>query len=579
MIHTSRRLFLPIIGKTRPELSAAITRQQLVLFRICAVLFIAAGICYLIWRYNQSQHAAYLFYFYVVWYTECLLFLGAVLRIVNYWSPADTPRQNSVHMVSEIRVLQDGEKDRPVLIDVFIATINEEAFILEETINESKRMFYPHRDVRISIYVLDDGQRDGRDADKENIKLLAQTCGVQYIGRENNQGFKAGNLNHAILKTDGDLFVILDADTRPFSRFLYNTTGYFRNHKTAWVQTPQWFKDITEETDLKIHLTGIAGKMGARMAHFIAFFHKDVKAGKDIFCSNPNVFYDVVLRRRNAYNAVFSCGAGSLMRRESVMTHAQKNPGTDKGTPFRHHISEDIFNSLLMHADKEHKWESVYHPGVECSMLSPQDLSSWIKQQQRYAMGSIDIGLSRYNPLWLKGLSLMQRISYFTVFYSYITPLLSVILFMTPIIYFFTQITPFDVSINFIVYFLLIHLLNITVFKIGNIAHSTRRFDQKFWASFSYMYASWLTVIRTRKLPFNVTPKKRNRQQNHWKHTLPQAGIIILTATGILYQILRLIAGYKVDVASTALFLLLGMYHIYQLNTFVRAAFWKPDNE
>jgi hypothetical protein len=93
------------------------------------------------------------------------------------------------------------------------------------------------------------------------------------------------------------------------------------------------------------------------------------------------------------------------------------------------------------------------------------------------------------------------------------------------------------------------------------------------------MYASWLTVIRTRKLPFNVTPKKRNPQQDHWKHILPQAAIIILTAIGIMYQIFRLITGSKIDIAATALFSLLGMYHIYQLNTFVRAAFWKPDNE
>jgi cellulose synthase (UDP-forming) len=57
---------------------------------------------------------------------------------------------------------------------------------------------------------------------------------------------KQATLKNAIEKTDGDLFVILDADTRAFPKFLENTTGYFRNEKLAWVQTPQWFYDLTE---------------------------------------------------------------------------------------------------------------------------------------------------------------------------------------------------------------------------------------------------------------------------------------------------------------------------------------------
>ncbi len=569
---------MPIIGKTRPEKPSVITPLQLKIFRLSSLVFIITGCFYITWRWIESFNPDHIEYCYIVWITECIFFLGSVLRIINYWHASDVEKQQAVHMLSEIRQLQPNEHDRPVTIDIYIATINEEEFILHETITEAKRLFYPYPDVSIKVYLLDDGQRDGRDHTKENFKSLAEKLDVYYVSRKNNIGFKAGNLNNAILQSCGDLFVILDADTRPFPRFLYHTTGYFRNHKVAWVQTPQWFKDITESENLKEHLKTIAGKSGLFIGNILERFYKKTTAGKDIFCSNPNVFYDVVLRRRNKHNAVFSCGAGSIMRREAVLSLMNENSNIELGIPYRHHISEDIFNSLLMHADVKNKWQSVYHAAVECSMLSPQDLTSWIKQQKRYAMGSIDIGLSKFNPLFLKGLTFMQRISYFTVFYSYITPLFSIILFAVPIIYFFTQTAPFIVSVKFIIFFILFQLLNIIVFKSGHGSISTKRFDQKFWASFSYIISSWLTVIQTRKLPFHVTPKKRVLDGKHWKHIIPHILIITCTILGIIYNSIHLFISSNVYWLPTILFTVLGIYHIYQLNTFVRAAFWKPDS-
>ena len=57
-----------------------------------------------------------------------------------------------------------------------------------------------------------------------------------------NIGFKAGNLQNGIENSSGDLFVILDADARPFPAFLKNTLGYFRKQRVAWVQTCQWLR-------------------------------------------------------------------------------------------------------------------------------------------------------------------------------------------------------------------------------------------------------------------------------------------------------------------------------------------------
>ena len=48
------------------------------------------------------------------------------------------------------------------------------------------------------------------------MRRVAEQEGVNYLSRENNIGFKAGNLRNGLEHTDGDFIVICDADTRVF---------------------------------------------------------------------------------------------------------------------------------------------------------------------------------------------------------------------------------------------------------------------------------------------------------------------------------------------------------------------------
>ena len=91
--------------------------------------------------------------------------------------------------------------------------------LVRYSIIDAKKMTYPYDDVSIKIFVLDDGKRDGRDPAKENMKVVAEEEGVAYLNREHNIGYKAGNLKNAMEHTNGDIFVILDADTRPLPDF------------------------------------------------------------------------------------------------------------------------------------------------------------------------------------------------------------------------------------------------------------------------------------------------------------------------------------------------------------------------
>ena len=70
---------------------------------------------------------------------------------------------------------------------------------------------------------------------------LAERLGCRYLSRPDNLHAKAGNLNAALPRTDGQFIAVLDADTVPQPDFLDKTLGYFQDERVALVQLPQEF--------------------------------------------------------------------------------------------------------------------------------------------------------------------------------------------------------------------------------------------------------------------------------------------------------------------------------------------------
>lgn len=133
-----------------------------------------------------------------------------------------------------------------------------------------------------TIYVLDDGHRPA-------IAALAQELGVQYLSRPDNLHRKAGNLNHALAHTHGDLIAILDCDFIPFSRFLDRTVGIFKDPKVALVKTAQ-------------HC-------------FNSDFHNR-NLGLDVLVPDDmDYFFRYVQVIRDPFTAVVCCGTSYLARR------------------------------------------------------------------------------------------------------------------------------------------------------------------------------------------------------------------------------------------------------------------------
>ena len=115
-----------------------------------------------------------------------MAFIGSLLTILNYWTHKDLPITKPVHYLSEIQDLEEGEIDRPIKIDLYIATYNEELAIVEDTVRDATKVRYPYDDVTINIHLLDDGHRDGSNPTKENFKAMAEKYGINYFVRDNN---------------------------------------------------------------------------------------------------------------------------------------------------------------------------------------------------------------------------------------------------------------------------------------------------------------------------------------------------------------------------------------------------------
>ncbi len=574
-----------------------------ILFRITAVVFIFVGIEYLTWRWNHSINWEAAWISLPLYFAEIMAFIGSILTILNYWSHKDIPKTAPVHFLSEIETIEN-DKDRPIRIDLYIATYNEELKFVEDTVKNAVRANYPFDDVSIKIYLLDDGHRDGTDPEKEDFKAMAEKYGINYISRENNIGYKAGNMNHAFYQTQGDIIVILDADTRIFPDFLINTTGYFRNKKMGWVQTPQWFYDIPSGLPLKDYLAIRYKKIGKYIGKIIPFSKKYI-IGKNVFGTDPQLFYDVILRRRNTSNAAFSCGAGSLQRRsaltelaireqdEKINEELKKIIKKDKKIdlyekqkelrktmplrPFVHHISEDIFTSILLHSDPN-KWQSYQHPDVECKMLSPQSYDIFIQQFSRYAEGTIDIALSKNNPLWIKGMTLRQRLSYLETIWSYLSPFWLTIFIFYPIVFFFTLIPPLKAfNFDFFIRIVPFLLLNTLVTMFGNWGVPTKRPEQFYLAGFWYKLQALYKVIFGKSITFNVTSKSVKYSNSNLKHIWPHLLVIVLSVAGILYN--AYLVYIKAHPSYSAFFanIFWTVFTFYLIIPYVRAAFWNKE--
>jgi cellulose synthase/poly-beta-1,6-N-acetylglucosamine synthase-like glycosyltransferase len=151
-----------------------------------------------------------------------------------------------------------------------------ELYVAERIIETTAQFDYP-RD-RFQIQVLDDSTDETKDVIAKKVaEVAARGINIQHVHRVDRTGYKAGALDSAMDRVQGEFIAIFDADFVPEPDFLRRTMPYFNDPKVGVVQT-RWGhlnKSFSLLTELQAFgLNGhFAVEQGGRTAagHFINF--------------------------------------------------------------------------------------------------------------------------------------------------------------------------------------------------------------------------------------------------------------------------------------------------------------------
>lgn len=332
------------------------------LLRALALIAIAWTVVYLVWRVGWSWQRS-------SWWLWGMLLTAEAYGLWNLtmltWFSWRIPSVRRPDATAGKRV------------DVYVCTYDEPAAVLRATLAGCAAMTYPH-----TTYLLDDGRRP-------EMAELAQEWGARYMTRPDNAHAKAGNINHALPITDGELVFVLDADHVPLPDALDAVVGYFDDPDTALVQTPH------------------------------DFYNHDSVQHYEIGRHEQSVFYSVICPGKDRHNAAFWCGSGAVIRRAALL---------DAGGVATETIAEDFHTTIKLHRAG---WRTRYHDEVLIQGLAPHDLAAYLLQRDRWARGNLAVFTTSESPLRARELSARQRLSYFASLSAYLAGPMRLLMLIT----------------------------------------------------------------------------------------------------------------------------------------------------
>jgi cellulose synthase (UDP-forming) len=472
-----------------------VNRQSNLVRTALSLCVIALALRYGYWRVSETT-SPFNLSFSILWQWLYLTIELAVLSgclITWLWLA------RSIDRSAEADAHETWYGDQPPLVDVFIATYNEEEEIVERTIIGALHMDYTN----YRVWVLDDGKRDW-------LRQLALRHQVGYLTRADNRHAKSGNLNNGLahvlaLEEPPEFIAILDADfitTRPFLR---RAMALFHDSSTGIVQTPQHFFN----PDPSQHNFCAMGTLP-----------------DDQRFTNCNE-----LTWRDAWGLATSVGTSSVVRVSGLMRIG--------GFP-KEAVTEDTLTSLKF-------WtlglQTAFLNEPLTQGLAVEGIRELLVQRGRWSLGNMQILRSRWGPQSLKYRGLGSYLFLFQLFLaSIVNPVFMWFLLIAPSIFMFTGILPIQTDMltlaGYLLPFLITHAIGITwASKGANLWFITDA--TKLVENFSNFSAGLLGLLRPKGHKFQVTAKGGERAQTtiHWSLLRWLIPLYILTIGGILYNL------------------------------------------
>lgn len=465
--------------------------------------YLVASLAYIVWRVLSSRNPDAPVYSWIFWALETY---GIVASAAFYLV---------------VRKRDDPTPPPPPTdldVDVLICTYNEPVALLRQTVRTALAMEQRHE-----TWLLDDGRR-------EEVRALAEELGCRYLTRKQNTHYKAGNLNHALPHTKGDLVLVLDADHLVRKHFLTRVLGFFRDPEVALVQTPQVYYNVDS---FQHHFAPAKRKLW----HEGAIFHHAMQAGA------------------NRWNAAVFVGTGAVLRRSAL----ENVGGFATGS-----VTEDVFTSMRLHA---RGYRSVYLDEPLAYLLAPESLHQYLTQRLRWGQGALQI-LRLQNPLTLRGLSFAQRFVYFNALSSFGHGVLHLAYYLAPPLYLLGGLAPIraDTAADFAP--IVAHIVvDLAMFKLmlGSLARPLLAECYKLLNLYVYIRSLGGYFETSGRLSFRVTNKGGDGRVSA-RLLAPQGLLLSLNLTAFGFGVLRLVGphdtlqllGVGVAMSFAALFTVIG---------------------
>jgi cellulose synthase (UDP-forming) len=375
-------------------------------------------------------------------------------------------------------------------VDIYIPTYNEGVDILRRTLIGARAIEWPRKE----IYLLDDGRRP-------EMKALAEELGVRFLTRADNKHAKAGNINAALKRTQGDYIAIFDCDHVPVRSFLRLTMGFFlKDPRVGLVQTPHHFYNPDP-------------------------FERNLWL-EDVVPPEQEMFYHAVQIGNDFWNSAFFCGSCAVLRRTAI----ESVGGIAVET-----VTEDAHTALRLHAEG---WRSAYLDIPQAAGLATERYAFHVAQRMRWARGMTQI-LMLDNPLFKRGLTFAQRLNYLNAIQHFQFGIPRMVYLTAPAIFLTFGIHVLRANPWEVIAYALPHVF---LSLIGGLA-SARSVRHAFWAEvYETSLAPYtalvtaLAFISPRSGSFNVTVKgsQLNRAAYDLKHAAPNLLLLLFCFVGLV---------------------------------------------
>ena len=243
-----------------------------------------------------------------------------------------------------------------------------EMYVAERIIETCAEIDYP-RD-KFQIQVLDDSTDETKDIIANKCaEVAARGINIQHIHRTDRTGYKAGALDCAMDKVEGEFIAIFDADFVPSKDFLLRTIPYFTENvgvvQTRWGHLNKSYSLLTE-----LQAFGLNG-------------HFAIEQGG---------------RNASGHYINFN-GTAGVWRRATI---------DDAGGWEHDTITEDLD---LSYRAQMKGWRFVYLEEVESPAELPITMSALKSQQHRWMKGGAEVFIKMWKRLaTTKGLKISDRI-------------------------------------------------------------------------------------------------------------------------------------------------------------------------